>query len=251
MKKLRLIIVDDEPLIRAGIRDGLSGCRDIEVAGECGSVSEAVDLLRSAEVDLVLLDVELPDGKGFDVIRRLGPEQMPAVVFITAYDTYAIQAFEVNAIDYLLKPFDQTRLVASIERAKDRLTGPDGALARRLETLLQARETLRPQTLAVRKGDRFDLVSVISIDWIEAANNYSILHCGGVDHILVDTLASLETRLDPAKFLRVHRSTIVNAARIVTVHTMIGGVYELELRGGTRIKTGRQYRDRIRQLLDS
>ena len=101
----------------------------------------------------------------------------------------------------------------------------------------------------VRKGERFDLVSVMSVDWIEAANNYAVLHCGAVDHVFGETLASLETRLDPAKFVRVHRSTIVNAARIVAVHTMIGGVYELELRGGTRVKTGRQYRDRIRKLL--
>ena len=118
MKRFRLLIVDDEPLIRAGIRDSLSGRTDIEVAGECGSVSEAVDVLRSDEVDLVLLDVELPDGKGFDVIRRIGTERMPAVVFVTAYDKYAIQAFEVNAVDYLLKPFDQSRLLASLDRVQ-------------------------------------------------------------------------------------------------------------------------------------
>ena len=111
MKRFRLLIVDDEPLIRAGIRDGFSRRDDVEVAGECGSVSEAVDFLRSDAVDLVLLDVELPDGKGFDVIRRVGTDRMPAVVFVTAYDKYAIQAFEVNAVDYLLKPFDQSRLL--------------------------------------------------------------------------------------------------------------------------------------------
>jgi len=251
MKKFRLLIVDDEPLIRAGIRDGLSERDDVEIAGECGSVSEAIDILRSDELDLVLLDVELPDGKGFDVIRRVGPERMPPVVFVTAYDKYAIQAFEVNAVDYLLKPFDQSRLLASLERVRERLAGPGDALARRLEALLQARETQLPQTLVVRKGERFDLVSVQSVDWIEAANNYVVLHCGAVDHVFGETLASLETRLDPAKFLRVHRSTIVNAACIVAVHTMIGGVYELELRGGARVKTGRQYRDRIRKLLDT
>ncbi len=249
MKRFRLLIVDDEPLIRTGIRDGLSGREDVEVAGECGSVSEAVDALRLEEVDLVLLDVELPDGKGFDVIRRVGPERMPAVVFVTAYDRYAIQAFEVNAVDYLLKPFDQGRLEAAIDRAKSRLAGSAEALARRLEALLQAREAQWPQTLVVRNGDRFDLVSVMSVDWIEAANNYAVLHCASADHVFGETLASLETRLDPSKFLRVHRSTIVNAARIVAVHTIVGGVYELELRGGIRIKTGRQYRDKIRKLL--
>jgi len=244
------LIVDDEPLIRAGIRDGLSAREDIEVAGECGTVSEAVDALRDAEMDLVLLDVELPDGTGFDLIRRIGPERMPAIVFVTAYDKYAIQAFEVNAVDYLLKPFDQGRLVASVDRVRTRLAGSAEALARRLETLMQSREPHWPQTLVVRNGDRFDMVSVTSVDWIEAANNYAVLHCGAVDHVFGETLTSLETRLDPGKFLRVHRSIVVNSGRIVAVHTMIGGVYEIELRGGVRIKTGRQYRDRIRKLLD-
>jgi two-component system LytT family response regulator len=249
MKRFRLLIVDDEPLIRAGIRDGLSAREDVDVAGECGSVSEAVESIRANEVDLVLLDVEMPDGTGFDVIRRIGPDRMPAVVFVTAYDKYAIQAFEVNAVDYLLKPFDQHRLVASVDRVRDRLAGPAEALARRLEALMQAREAHWPQTLVVRKADRFDFVSVTSVDWIEAANNYSVLHCGSVDHVFGETLTSLESKLDPGRFLRVHRSVIVNSARIAAAHTMIGGVYELELRGGVRIKTGRQYRDTIRKLL--
>jgi two-component system, LytTR family, response regulator len=251
MKRFRLLIVDDEPLIRAGIRDGLSGRDDVEVAGECGSVSEAADTLRAEDIDLVLLDVELPDGKGFDVIRRIGPERMPGVVFVTAYDKYAIQAFEVNAVDYLLKPFDQSRLIAAIDRAKQRMLGPGEALARRLEAVIQAREVQWPQTLVVRNGERFDFVSVASVDWIEAANNYAMLHCASAEHLFGETLASLETRLDPSKFLRVHRSTIVNVARIVAVHTIMGGVYELELRGGIRIKTGRQYREKVRKLLDA
>lgn len=129
------------------------------------------------------------------------------------------------------------------------MAGSGETLAWRLEALLQARKTQWPQMLVVRKGERFDFVSVMFVDWIEAANNYAVLHCGAVDHVFSETLASLKTRLDAAKFVWIHRSTIVNAARIVAVHTMIGGVYELELRGGTRIKTGRQYRDRIRKLL--
>ena len=249
MKKFRLLIIDDEPLIRSGIRDGLSACEDVEVTGECGSVSEAVDAIRSDELDLVLLDVELPDGTGFDVIRRIGPDRMPAVVFVTAYDKYAIRAFEVNAVDYLLKPFDQSRLLASFERVRTRLAGSADALTRRLEALLQAKEAQWPQTLVVRNGDRFDFVSVMSVDWIEAANNYAVLHCGSADHVFGETLSSLEERLDPDRFLRVHRSTIVNTGRIQAIHTMIGGAYELELRGGARIRTGRQYRDKIRKLL--
>jgi two-component system LytT family response regulator len=247
--KFRLLIVDDEPLIRSGIRDGLSARNDVEIAGESGSVAEAIDVLRSAPVDLVLLDVELPDGTGFDLIRKFGPGRMPTVVFVTAYDKYAIRAFEVNAVDYLLKPFDRNRLLASIDRVRDRLAGSAQELAQRLEALIQARETQWQQTLVVRNGDRFDLVSVTSVDWIEAANNYAVLHCGSGSHIVGESLTNLEARLDPGKFLRVHRSTIVNSSRIVAVHTMIGGVFELELKGGIRIKTGRQYRDRIRNLL--
>jgi two-component system LytT family response regulator len=249
ISKYRLLIVDDEPLIRSGIRDGLSGRDDVEVAGEAGSVAEAIDILRAEQVDLILLDVELPDGTGFDLIRRFGPERTPAVVFVTAYDRYAIQAFEVNAVDYLLKPFDQSRLLASIDRVRDRLSGSAQMLAQRLEALIQAREPRWQQTLVVRNGDRFDLVSIATVDWIEAANNYAVMHCGSSSHVVGETLTHLETRLDPGRFLRVHRSTIVNSDRIVAVHTMIGGMYELELKGGVRVKTGRQYRDKIRKLL--
>jgi two-component system, LytTR family, response regulator len=249
MKKLRLLIIDDEPLIRSGIRDGLSGRDDVQVTGDYGSVAEAVEALGSEQVDVVLLDVELPDGSGFDVIRKFGPERMPIVVFVTAYDKYAIQAFEVNAVDYLLKPFDHSRLLASIDRVQRRMTGSAEMLARRLESLIQSRETKWPQTLVIRKGDRFEFVSVGLVDWIEAANNYAVLHCGSAQHVIAETLTSLETRLDPNRFVRVHRSTIVNSGRIAAVHTMIGGTYELELRGGSRVKAGRQYRDRIRKLL--
>lgn len=250
MKKFRLLIVDDEPLIRAGIRDGLAARTEVEVVGECGGVAEAVEALRDGEVELVLLDVELPDGSGFDVIRQIGPERMPAVVFVTAYDKYAIQAFEVNAVDYLLKPFDSSRLVESVERARIRLQGPAQALAQRLEALVRTREAQWPQTLVVRNGDRFDFVSVAALDWIEAANNYAVLHCGATNHLLGESLTSLEARLDPSRFLRVHRSIIVNSSHIAAVHTMLGGAYEVELRCGTRIRTGRQYRENMRRLLE-
>lgn len=248
MSKFRLIIVDDEPLIRAGIRDGLSAREDLDVVGECGSVSEAVDAIQASHPDLILLDVELPDGTGFDVIRKIGPERMPALVFITAYDKYAIQAFEVNAIDYLLKPFDQSRLLTSVDKARGQLAGSPEAIAQRLEALIRSRDLRWPETLVVRNGDRFDFVSVLSIDWIESANNYTVLHCGSATHVLGETLTGLEARLDPDKFMRVHRSIIVNSGRITVAHTMPGGAYELEL-GGVRVKTGRLYREKVRKLL--
>ena len=247
-KTLRLLIVDDEPLIRAGIREDLSGVPSIQVAGECGCVADAVAAIRSSPFDLVLLDVQMPDGTGFDVIREIGPQHMPAVVFVTAYDKYAIQAFEVNAVDYLLKPFDDIRLRESIDRVRDRLSRP-AEIMRHLELLLEARESQYAQKLVVRSGERYDFVPVDSIDWIESANNYALLHCRSKDHLFGDNLAALERILDPGRFARVHRCHIVNLSRVVAVNTIAGGVYELELHGGARVNTGRQYADRIRKLL--
>ena len=220
----------------------------VRVAGECGSVAEAVEAIRSSQFDLVLLDVQMPDGTGFDVIREVGPERMPAVVFVTAYDKYAIQAFEVNAVDYLLKPFDDLRLRESIDRARERMSRPVD-LMRRLESLLEARGEKWAQKLVIRSGDRFDIVSVDSIDWIESANNYAMLHCRAKDYLYGENMTALERLLDPGKFVRVHRSHMVNLARIVGANAIAGGVFELELQGGARVSTGRQYSDRIRKLL--
>jgi two-component system, LytTR family, response regulator len=248
MNRLRLLIVDDEPLIRAGIRSDLSGMQSVEVAGECGSVAEGVEAIRSRTLDLILLDVQLPDGTGFDVVREIGPQRMPAVVFVTAYDNYAIQAFEVNAVDYLLKPFDESRLRESIERVRGRLSQPS-VLIRQLEGLIEAHERQWVERLVVRNGERFDFVPVDSIDWVETANNYTCLHCGSKEHLYGESLTALEQRLDPGKFLRVHRCHMVNVTRITAAHAIAGGVFELELRGGARIKSGRQYSDGIRKLL--
>ncbi len=220
----------------------------VQIVGECECVADAVEAIGSSQIDLALLDVQLPDGTGFDVVRQVGPRHMPAVVFVTAYDKYAIEAFDVNAVDYLLKPFDERRLRESIDRARERLLRPS-ALVRQLEGLIESRDTAWPQRLVVRNGERFDLVPVDSIDWIESANNYTVLHCRPKDHVFGESMTALERKLDPVKFVRVHRCNIVNVTRIVAAHTMAGGVFELELRGGVRIKTGRQYSDGIRKLL--
>jgi two-component system, LytTR family, response regulator len=248
MNSLRLLIVDDEPLIRLGIRKDLAGMPAVDVVGECDCVAEAVETITSHELDLVLLDVQLPDGTGFDVVREVGAARMPAVVFVTAYDKYAIQAFEVNAVDYMLKPFDQARLRASVERVRERLANP-AALVRHLEGLIQSREPQWLERLVIRSGDRFDFVQADTIEWIESANNYTVIHCRGKDYVFGENLSSLERRLDPAKFSRVHRCHIVNVTRIVGANAIAGGVFELELRGGARIKTGRQFSDTIRRLL--
>jgi two-component system LytT family response regulator len=247
---VRLLIVEDEVLIRSGIRDEVETITGVEVAGECGSVAEAINAILHTKIDLVLLDIQLPDGTGFDVVRTIGPSAMPAVIFITAYDQYAIQAFECSAIDYLLKPFDDLRLRASIEKVKSHLAQP-ASMLHQLESLLANREASWLQRLVVRNEERIDLVPVDSIDWIESANNYAVLHCGSKTYVLGETLSGLEHRLDPQRFLRVHRQRIVNLTRVVALFPVAGGVYELELSDGTRFGSGRQYRDGIQKLIRS
>ena len=250
MRTLRLVIVDDEPLIRLGIRQAVAAIPGVEVAAEYGSGDEAVAGIAAHAPDLVLLDVQMPGASGLDVVRRVGPGRMPAVVFITAFDEFAVQAFEVNAVDYLVKPFDPDRLQHAIERARTRLEAQGaGALVERLTALLESRPERPPERVVVRTGDRFELVPVDAIDWIESADNYVQLHCGAKQHLLGETLTSLEKRLDPRRFRRVHRSRMVNTSRIVAVHALMGGTYELELRGGTRLTTGRQYREAVQQII--
>jgi two-component system LytT family response regulator len=248
MSSLRLVIVEDEPLIRTGIRNDVSAIPSVEVVAECDCVTDAIEAILSTRPDVVLLDVQLPDGTAFDVVRTVGPQRMPQVVFVTAYDKYAVRAFEVNAVDYLLKPFDGSRLVESLDRARGRLAQP-ATLIRQLEGLLETHETPWPERLVVRNGEHFDFVPVDSIDWIESANNYTVLHCRGKNLIFSENLTALEHRLDPNMFLRVHRCHMVNLARVVGVNAIAGGVYELELRGDTTVRTGRQYADAIRKLL--
>ena len=260
-RALRVLIADDEPLIRLGIRRALEAMPGVAVAGECGAVEDAVAAIGRERPDLVVLDVQMPGGTGLDVVRALGPAAMPAVIFVTAFDAYAVQAFEINAVDYVLKPFDPERLQQAVERARARLEGPGTqALAERLHALLAAHDSPAAPVdrrepavdrLVVRSAERFDLVPVDSIDWIEAADNYVRLYCGRSRHVLGETLTSLERRLDPRRFLRIHRSRMVNRSRIVAVHVLVGGTYELELRDGTRVASGRNYRDKVQTLLRS
>jgi two-component system LytT family response regulator len=252
MNLLRVLIVDDEPLIRGGIRQGLTGMPNLEVVAECGSGAEAMRLLLSQPVDLVLLDVQMQDCTGLDVVERIGPDRMPAVIFVTAYDEYAVKAFELNAVDYLLKPFDDARLRRSVERAAQRINAQNQSdLASQLQALIDSRARKWPERIVVKDGERFDFVPVESIDWIESANNYVQLHCGSRHHLLSESLTNLEGRLNPARFLRIHRGRIVNLSRIEAIHPLLGGTYELELRSGTRLTTGRQYKNQIQSLLRS
>jgi two-component system LytT family response regulator len=245
-----VLIVDDEPLIRAGIRNELSALDGIEIAGECDSGSQAIDAILSNRPDLVLLDVQMNDCTGLDVVRQVGPERMPAVIFVTAYDEYAVKAFELNAVDYLLKPFDGERLRHSIQRARERVAGQkQTSLAEQLQALLDSRRQKWPERIVVRNGERFEFVPVEAIDWIESADNYVQLHCKAKEYLLGETLTNLETQLDPDRFVRIHRRRIVSISRVAAVYPMFGGTYELELQGGFRLTTGRQYKDAVHALI--
>lgn len=250
MNKLRLLIVDDEPLIRKGLRSAVRQIAEVEVVGEAGSGTEAIQAIHSKRPDLVFLDVRMADCTGLDVVREIGPDKMPAVIFITAYDEYAVKAFEINAVDYVLKPFDEDRLNESIERARKRIGAQsDSALTIQLEALLKANSTKWADKLVVRNGDRYEFVPVESIDWIESADNYVELHCGTRQYLHGETLISLEARLDPSRFKRIHRCRIVNTSRILAMHPLLSGTYEMELHNGTRLTTGRQYKDTVQQLM--
>ena len=249
MSNLRLLIVDDEPLIRLGIRESLSRLEGIEIVGECGSGAEAIQSMMSSPIDLVLLDVQMPDCTGLDVVRQIGPQRMPMVIFVTAYDEYAVKAFEMNAVDYLLKPFDEERLRHSIQRARERhATQNQTALAERLHALLDGHREWSDR-FVVRNTDRYEFVAVESVEWIESADNYVQLHCGAKTHLLGETLTGVQEKLDPRKFRRIHRCRIVNVSRITAIHPLLNGTYSVELRNGVRLASGRQYKDAIQGLI--
>jgi two-component system LytT family response regulator len=250
MTKLRLLIADDEPLIRRGLRNALANLPAVELVVECENGAQAIQEILSTQPDLVLLDVQMPDCDGLEVVRQVGAGRMPPVIFVTAYDEYAVKAFELNAVDYLLKPFDEARLSAAIERARERLASNDfRSAALRLQQLLESSHKPWAERLVVRNNDRYDFVPVDKVDWVESANNYVLLHCGPKTHLLSETLSGLEKRLDPEKFVRVHRGRIVNISRIVAAHTMMNGIYELELNTGARLSTGRQFLDSVQRLI--
>ena len=249
---LRVWIADDEDLIRRSIRRTLAARQDVFIVGESTSVWETVLAFRTQSIDLVLLDVQMREGSGFDVVAEVGPSSTPAVIFVTAYDKYAIKAFEVHALDYLLKPFDEDRLNRSIDRAREQISAKrEGILAKQLHALVAGLASRWPERLAVRSGERIDLVPVESIDWIESANNYVLLHCGARQHLMAETLTGLTAKLDPKHFARVHRGRTVNIASVVSIHPLFSGTFELELRGGHRITTGRQYKDDVLRVLSS
>jgi len=241
---IRTLIVDDEPLARERLRTLLADRPAISVIGECASGTDAVDTIRRERPDLVLLDVQMPGLDGFEVLEAIAPEAWPAVVFVTAYDQYALRAFDVNAVDYLLKPFDRARFERAIGRAeaelRDRRDAPvDTRVLALLETL--KRDRARPQRIVVRTGGRIFFINVAEIDWIEAAGNYVKLHVGPTTHLLRDTMKRVELRIAGARFARLHRSAMVNVDRIRELRQDANGVWNVVLVDGTQLEIGRAH----------
>ena len=252
MKKLRTLIVDDEPLARERLASLLSAEQDIEVVRQCRDGEEAVTAIDQLSPDLVFLDVQMPALNGFEVIQAVGPEKMPLVVFVTAYDQHALRAFQVRALDYLLKPFDRERFQEALQRARAQIQRDEtGDIGRRLLALVKDLRRDQPKTdrLVVKSGGRLFFLRTDEIDWIEAAGNYVRLHVGTTSHLLRETMNSIEGRLDPEKFFRIHRSRIVNMERIQEMQPWLNGEYAVVLRNGTRVTLSRGYREKLQERL--
>jgi two-component system LytT family response regulator len=244
--RLRALIVDDEDLARERVGALLEAHRDVEVVGECSNGIEAIRAIEAHDPDLVFLDVQMPRIDGFGVLEAVRDRpRLPAVVFITAYDVYALKAFEVHAIDYLLKPFDRERFDAALGRVRASRTRGDAGLHAVLD---DARKRLK--RFVIRQPDRIYFIPVEDVDWMEAAGNYVRLHVGRESHLLRETMTHLEETLDAELFLRIHRSTIVNVARIRELQPTFGGDHVVLLRDGARLQLSRRYRTALERLLD-
>jgi two-component system LytT family response regulator len=256
MAATRVLIVDDEPLARQGLRMSLEEMDGVEVAGECADGDEAVAAIRDGDPDVVLLDVQMPERNGLDVVRAVGVDAMPVTIFVTAYDEYAVQAFEAQALDYLLKPVDEERLAEAIDRAQAQIRQHQAeALSEQLQSLLQqysAADDTPPvrERFTIRSRGRIYFVDVEDIRWIESEGDYVALHDGEDEHLIRETMKTLEEELDADRFLRIHRSTIVNAEYIAELRPRDHGTYDVLLDDGTRLRTSRSYSDRIDALLD-
>ncbi len=234
--RIRALVVDDEPLARSNLVVLLRLDPEIEIVGECGSGQEGLEEIRSKKPDLVFLDVQMPECDGFDVLEILGNDLPPAIVFVTAYDQYAVRAFDAGALDYLLKPFDNARFDRALARAKERvLAGKD--LPRKIDRL------------PIKSSGQVLFLKISEVDWIEAADYYACLHVGPKTHLLRRSMSELERDLEPAMFCRIHRSTIVNMERVRTLKLGEDGEYEVLLDNGTSLRMSRAYRKQLQSRL--
>jgi two-component system LytT family response regulator len=267
MKPMRVVIVDDEPLARRGIRQLLASQDDIEVAGEARNGREAVRMLNALAPDLVFLDVQMPELDGFAVLRQLALEPLPAIIFVTAYDTFAVRAFEAHALDYLVKPVHEARFQDALARARERLRSKEAAeLSRRLSALLaggmaggaaggmaggaapRAQES-PSRRLVIGTGGLDLILDASEIEWIEADDYYAAVHTGGRRHLVRESLASLEMRLDRTQFVRVHRSAIVNLAQVREIRAHAVGDSTVVLRNGAQLPLSRRRREQVAEAI--
>jgi len=248
---LRTIIVDDEPLVRERMRALVGGTSGLELVGEAENGLEALNLISTLHPDLLFIDVEMPELSGFGVVAAIEGEHVPGVVFVTAFEHYALRAFDVGAIDYLHKPVTPQRFAAAVERAKQRLQQGSDNERRALVTgaAMAERERGARTRYVVRRGKVHYFVPVDQVDYIDSAENYLQLHVGDRAHLARGTLKEAEEELDPAAFVRIHRSTIVAVDRVVAVRRHESGVHVVQLRTGAKLRGSRQYADRVRKLL--
>jgi two-component system LytT family response regulator len=264
-RRLRTLLVDDEALSRRGLELRLRMAADIEIIGQCSNGREALESIRDLKPDLVFLDIQMPGLSGFDVLAELQPHELPMIVFVTAYDRFAVQAFEARAIDYVLKPVDDARLAATLTHVRE-LVEQRTAVAER-DQLVNLLAELRgsgeigatssapgapmdtPNWLPIRNGRETVRVPVQSIEWVDAAGDYLCIHADGHTHILRATMREMENLLDPRLFQRVHRSTIVNLTRVKSLRAHMNGEYFLKLEGGQELKLSRTYRDKVEYFL--
>jgi two-component system LytT family response regulator len=257
--KIRTLIVDDEPLARRNLRVLLEKDPQIELLDECRNGREAVKAINALSPDLIFLDIQMPEMDGFDVLERVGPEHIQAIIFVTAFDQYALKAFDVHALDYLLKPFDDERFTNALQRAKSQIEARQmNKLTQRLLALLDERATERNDALQqknyltrlmIKASGRVMLLKVEDIDFIEADGNYAKLHAGRKSHLLREKMHDLEGRLDPAKFIRIHRSIIVNLDRIKEMHPHFNGDYIVVLEDGRKLRLSRTRRENLEARL--
>ena len=256
-EKIRTLIVDDEPLARRNLRLLLEKDPQIEILEECGNGREAVKAIKTQSPDLIFLDIQMPEMDGFDVVERVGPEHIQAIIFVTAFDQYALQAFDIHALDYLLKPFDDERFANALRRAKSQIEAREiNRLSKRLLALLDERERLSstPQKnyltrVMIKSSGRVLLLKIDEIDFIEADGNYVKLHVGRKSHLLREKMHDLEERLDPARFVRIHRSVIVNLDRIKEMHPHFNGDYVVVLEDGRQLRLSRTRRENLEARL--
>lgn len=249
--RIRTVIADDEPLARERLYGLLSSEPDIDVVDQCADGTQTVAAVLSHRPDLLFLDVEMPGSNGFGVLAKLNPRELPLIIFVTAYDKYALKAFEAHALDYLLKPFDRERFAAALGQARHRIAQNRSTdmSARFLEMFQQVNGDRRVERIVIKSGGRIIFLRTDEVDWIEAAGNYVELHVGRESHLLRETLTAFEEKLAPSMFVRIHRSAIVNVERIRELKPNLGGDYEVVLRDGTQLTLSRNYRNRLQQLI--